>query len=85
MQLPNRRYRKDKSTNVQNNANARIRECKRIDIPTVANVFQIPLIPDVAEWSANEAYGNGKNNKCHSINENEGPKNASESPIREEA
>jgi hypothetical protein len=85
MQVPNLRYREDKSKNVQNNINARIRECMSLDIPTVTNVFHIPPIPEIAEWSAYKTCGNRKNNACHCIDENKSPKYASETLARKNA
>jgi hypothetical protein len=85
MQVPNLRYREDKSQNVQNNTNARICVCNSLAIPTVTNVFHIPPIPEIADWSAYERIGNRKNSTCHYIDENKSPKYASETLVLKDA
>ena len=86
MQVPNLRYREDKSQNVQNNTNARICVCNSLDIPTVTNVFHIPPIPVIADWSAyNKRIDKRKNNTCHYIDENKSPKYVSETLVLKDA
>jgi len=54
-------------------------------IPTVTNMFHIPPIPVIADWSACKKRDNRKNNTCQYIDENKSQKYASDSLVLKDA